>query len=1197
MIKKVCFSPENTTKTHATESVLASEAIVSRMTKLAKNLKALAPKSDDFLYFSIIFLKSAEACLIDDKGLPKKVAGGEDAWGFFDENWKWHGNVQPHRNNNKDIFPESELKKAAADWVGLPLCRDHESSSVDGIRGIILDTHYDEKHKQIVGLCALDKVNYPDLARKVESGLVRYGSMGTAVETSVCSECGNKATTLDEYCSHITNKTAHGEINVGLKPIEYSLVVQPAEPGAVLLRCIASLQEYKTEFNNYGVNDVDKMLGKLSLKQAQHLEGIMKTACGDDGCSVSERKNIVRSFLENNSLLKASSEQFVSGESMNEDKAPGLDTHLADSTRLSMFGGSGPWEENPDFSSEDEGLLRLALPPESGEPLVGFASQKSRLAAKTASDNNLDDISINSLMEDIMNESRLRKRAELRRRLAYYQGGDNVDDKNWREPNTYKSENYTNTRDKKDKQMTGTYDFGGQESADLERKKKLSRAELQDRKLRRLAYMQGGAEGAEPNTYKSEDYKKYRDQMDKQMHQDGNMGGASGMFPGDEKTKEMHKRASAYSGPALSTKFSLKRRADGSVDHYGSVFEVYSGNRRVIASTARDIFGTELKDNWNWLQSKEYGQEVCRQIRASGLDYVGGLLKSAQALPPAGPPAGPPGGGMELPPLPDMGPPPGPPGGDMGPPPGPPGGDMGLPPLPGEDAAADADEGEEQEDPSAAIDSRLSEMEQLLDEVRDLVAALEDERLADVDVNVFTGKDKNKGGGDDGGGDLLALSHNLVTELKRVYGQLDESADELSMVAETYENINKLSGDQRGRFVKLASGAVKDADTLMGETRGLVRVASGHNTIVKKAFGFSSLERAAESMAGALKEGLESAGLAGVPDETISAIAEAQEAGGDALNSLLDAMGGISDAAKNQVMDIASAAQEAVATAAASQTQAGSAILDAAQAAAGAVSEANDGVAGLVSEAMTMRKNRREAILKQAESRMLAGRAAKRAALLQTAEENASMKKEAGVMDAVTDAAGNVADMVQDAVNKVLEMEQAENVHPPEGQSWDYVKQVLNSSGEAADEMKDWVQGAYDSFMGMLKGASDDNEIEKVSAVKEALAAKMEAKKADEERESYRVKLRRAYDVGIEMQNKGLLTHTKTALDKQVDEIMSFDDRAFEAFKRSIASARSVRSMKIASDLGGVNIGVEGNPAQASSTEGVTANTLASLWD
>jgi hypothetical protein len=119
------------------------------------------------------------------------------------------------------------------------------------------------------------------------------------------------------------------------------------------------------------------------------------------------------------------------------------------------------------------------------------------------------------------------------------------------------------------------------------------------------------------------------------------------------------------------------------------------------------------------------------------------------------------------------------------------------------------------------------------------------------------------------------------------------------------------------------------------------------------------------------------------------------------------------------------------------------------------------------------------------------------------------------------------------------------------------------------------------------------------ATLKTALDSKRADKRADEERETYRVKLRRAYDVGMEMQNKGLLTTTKTALDKQVDEIMSFDDNAFEAFKRSIGNARPVANMKIASDLGGVNIGVESDSGHqtGSNSSLLSAGALSSMWE
>ena len=488
MFKKVCFSPNSNTRTYSDEEIKANPEIVNKFSKLAKNLKSIAPKSDDFLYFSIIFLKAAESALLDNDGNIKKV-GNEDAWGFFDENWKWHGNVKPHRNNNKDIFPESQLKIATPLWVGKPLCRDHASSPVDGIRGIILDTYYDEKYKQVVGLWALDRVNYPDLARKVEAGLVRYGSMGTAVENSICTECANVATNQNEYCQHIMSRVAHGEINVGLKPIEYSLVVTPAEPGAVLLKCIASLNKYKQEFVNYGVANVPEMLGKLSEKQAQHLDGIMKMACGDGGCSISDRKRIVTSFLNNNGLLKSaetdteaarnlaeaasvltddgipndikekvadairssdlsevsipSGESFTSGESMSGSELPGsLSEFSAASSRVGFPGNAVSSEENSDFQTDGD-LLEQTLP--SGEAPVAVTANNKNVSLRnnSISDVNFDNLTISSILEEIMNESRLKKRAELRRRIAYMQGGSEG-----REPNTFKSEDFDRSHDK-----------------------------------------------------------------------------------------------------------------------------------------------------------------------------------------------------------------------------------------------------------------------------------------------------------------------------------------------------------------------------------------------------------------------------------------------------------------------------------------------------------------------------------------------------------------------------------------------------------------------------------------------------------------------------------------------------------------------------------------------------------------------------
>jgi hypothetical protein len=601
-------------------------------------------------------------------------------------------------------------------------------------------------------------------------------------------------------------------------------------------------------------------------------------------------------------------------------------------------------------------------------------------------------------------------------------------------------------------------------------------SQLEQRKLRRMAYHQGGADGVEPSVYKSEDYKGVRDGQDKQMHQDKSMGGDSGMFPGDAEAKGRVHRAKrisrdmtkegAYSGPSLKTRFSVRKNRNGSIDRANSLFEVFAGNKRVIAAPAKDIFGPELNSNWNWLKSKEYGQEVCKQVRASGLGHVRGLLKGAQdaaAMP-------------ELPPLPDMG-------GDAGLDAAP--ADMGemsgeLPPMGGEMDLPELEEAPEEaeEAPSEAIDGRLADMEGLIDEVRDLVDQLKDQSMADVNVDVNVGDQPQ-----DEESELVQLSSELSGELKVSIAELSESADELAMVAETYDNIGKLSANQRTEFSKLASDALRDSSDLVVQTKTLVRVS-------KQVLG-GLTKRAGEHGAMDL----------GAPEAADQEMDEAMDYSED------DAM----DYVKDDAMDLGAP-------------------------------EAADQEMELVSAAMQMRRDRRNSILKQARDRHLTDRRLKRESALKAVPPEGNTDPTSDVKKTASEDPAGVSATIQNDVSEAV--------------------------GSAANSIK--------------------------SKMQDSLAKK----KAEEDREGYRTKLRRAYDVGLMMQTKGLLSNSKTALDKQVDEVMAFDDRAFEAFKRSIGNAKPVRTMKVASDLGGINIGVESDTNTQSSRRGAnTIDALALMWD
>jgi hypothetical protein len=155
-------------------------------------------------------------------------------------------------NDNGDAFPEAELRKSYATFIGKPVTIDHK-----GILkiGVVLDSTYIEPVDPtnpmtgnfVMNIWAIDK----DLAEKTRPGLIDHilsgkvvdTSMGVSVEYSECSACGHIAHTEDEYCSHIrhykmsTIKVGSRYVQVyercfGLNFFEDSLII-PLELGGL----------------------------------------------------------------------------------------------------------------------------------------------------------------------------------------------------------------------------------------------------------------------------------------------------------------------------------------------------------------------------------------------------------------------------------------------------------------------------------------------------------------------------------------------------------------------------------------------------------------------------------------------------------------------------------------------------------------------------------------------------------------------------------------------------------------------------------------------------------------------------------------------------------------------------------------------------------------------------------------------------
>ncbi len=1129
MLKKVGFVESSKVQTINTEefkSTYASSIILERLEKFANTIRAVAPRSEDFLYFTIIFLKAAESALIDEHGNLKKI-GSDNAWGYFDDKWKWHGNVKAHKNSNGDLFPEAELKKAARNWIGKPLCVDHSSDSVDGIRGIILDTYYDEKLKQVVGLCALDKVNYPDLARKVQTGIVRYGSMGTAVTTSICTECSKAVTSPQDYCQCILTKQAWGEINVGLNPIEYSLVVQPAEPGAILLRCFASIKTHEKELNSYGLT-VDTLLESLDDKKANGLDLLLNNICKDDICSLEQRQRIIKGYLQTNGFSKSASVkksynkelltdlakfEDVFGVKYSEDPdlykeffgdvldiASGVEP--ADVEKLTSeqnaVGSDTITMKDSNDTSDLTGAGSSSLTSGVSEPLNNsFKTDGVGPEHYAFSDVKNKQMKLSSIVEEIMNESRLRQRAALRRKLAYPQGGSD----SAAEPSTYKHEGSAQEkiREQDDKQMhpnpTNLGGTDGMVPGDKEIKEKQLRASKNGTK--KQAYHQGAtAPAVEPSTFKTEDYHKYWE-SDKHMHQTKSMGGENGMFPGDEKIKEQQKRAK-YEGPALSTKFKQLRGLDGSINKAASCFEVYSGDKLVIAATAGNIFGKKLDENWKWITSKEYAKTVVAEIREKGLDYVGGLLtKKAQDLSAA----------PEMP-------------AELG--------DATLPAetgAPGELPESLPEEGgmESEESPKAAVENALVEMEDTIDQIRTALGDMSGEDVVNINIGDEAEMPEEK----------VALSKNILNQLKVVFAEAKDSADELAMLAETADRYNRLTRSQKRDLRALASGALQDFYSISGQSQALISMAE---TITK------SLVKTSEYM------------------EQVSEAKDVEKKEEEVKKE------------EKKETNMAEDKKEE--------------------------SEQKE----LVAKAMELRKMKRMNILKKAQEKMKESEEA-------YADDSEEEKKENEAHDGIglpenAPVAGVTKDLAADIATKKPvggdhkpapskgNQDAKQFNEYPSTNSRQLAEQSMTSvkQNKAEDEMSDMAKDQDEP----KESEAKDSEVKEESEVKSKLSTAFMKKKDEEEREAYKLKLRRAYGIGMEMQRKGMIPATRPALDRQVDNMMEFDDRAFEAFKKSVAGFQG--QVKVASDLGGLNIGITEEVETTRADSKTLAKSLADLW-
>jgi hypothetical protein len=377
-------------------------------------------------------------------------------------------------------------------------------------------------------------------------------------------------------------------------------------------------------------------------------------------------------------------------------------------------------------------------------------------------------------------------------------------------------------------------------------------------------------------------------------------------------------------------------------------------------------------------------------------------------------------------------------------------------------AAPEAEEPEEAgKSPKDQVEESLTVMESEIDKIKDALKDLSGGEPVNVNVNVGDeGVEKEES--------PLKLSSSIVRDLKIALAELNESADELAMIAETYDGAHRLSVENRRELDKIASDSLREASALIGRSEVLNKVARDLSYSLTKVAKVSF----AEDMM------MDHMAMDNVP-----------------MHDMADE-GYMMDEESEESEDMSDDSDDA-------------------------------GVNELISKALDLRRARREQLVVEA---------AKKVKMKETKKPAMKASKK--------------------------EKEEEEEEEKP--------KKSMKKEDDAKSKMS------------------------KSAALRDMVNEAFQTKKAEDEKDSYKVRLRRAYDVALDMQKKGLLPMSKTALDKQVDDIMDFDDKAFEAFKRSVAAARPVESVKVARDLGGINVGVDSSSEQPTTKS--TAELLSMLW-
>ncbi len=181
-------------------------------------------------------------------------------------------------NRNGDWFPENNLIDCHETFSTAPahIFRNHVNKNPAIAIGQVVFSIYNSRMHRVEVVAWIDKEKGADIVERLERGDFPATSMACRTAYDVCSICGNKAHTRQEYCEHLDRdigkmypdgRKVMAINSAPLKFFDMSIVVRPADVTSSVLQKVASANE--------------EIVGSVDNAEAEGIsndDGIAKTA-------------------------------------------------------------------------------------------------------------------------------------------------------------------------------------------------------------------------------------------------------------------------------------------------------------------------------------------------------------------------------------------------------------------------------------------------------------------------------------------------------------------------------------------------------------------------------------------------------------------------------------------------------------------------------------------------------------------------------------------------------------------------------------------------------------------------------------------------------------------------------------------------------------------------------------------------------